>query len=92
MKGDNLMSASQFRSRLKQYNLGFDSGASVNVLKSIEQHTISQNYNLALSGGNDNGKFRASFLASNLEGLIKTSDLTKYLATLGGTYKFSTNG
>jgi TonB-dependent starch-binding outer membrane protein SusC len=93
MKTDDLMSASQFRSKLHEYsadtNLAkYDYGSSVNALKAIEQHTVSQTYNLALSGGNDNGKFRASFLGSNLNGLIKTSDLSKYVGTLGGTYKF----
>ena len=90
-KKDNLMNASQFRQKLVQYNLtadGYDSGASVNALKAITQSTLSQTYNLGLSGGNDNGKFRASFLSSKLEGLIKNTDLTKYIGTLGGTYKF----
>jgi len=89
MKTDDLLSASQFRQRLTQYSLtANDEGSSVNALKAIEQHTVSQLYDVALSGGNDNGRFRASFLGSNAEGLIKSSYLTKYLGTLGGTYKF----
>ncbi len=94
MKTDDLMTASQFRSKLQEYGSQdttlhtFDYGSSVNALKAVEQHTISQNYNLALSGGNENGKFRASFLGSNLEGLLKSTDLSKYIGTLSGTYKF----
>ncbi len=91
MKTDDLLSASQFRSKLTQYNLagaGYDSGGNVNALKSIAQHKpLIQNYNLSLSGGNDNGKFRASFLASANPGIIKTTGLDKYLGTFGGTYK-----
>jgi len=91
MKTDGLLSASQFRSKLTTYNLtgaGYDSGGSVNALKSIAQHKpLIQTYNLSLSGGNDNGKFRASFLASANPGIIKTTGLDKYLGTFGGTYK-----
>jgi TonB-dependent starch-binding outer membrane protein SusC len=91
MKTDDLLSASQFRSKLTQYNLttaGYDSGGNVNALKAISQHKpLIQTYNLSLSGGNDNGKFRASFLASANPGIIKTTGLDKYLGTFGGTYK-----
>jgi TonB-dependent starch-binding outer membrane protein SusC len=91
MKTDDILSASQFRSKLSTYNLtsaGYDSGGSVNALKAISQHKpLIQTYNLALSGGNDNGKFRASILASANPGIIKTTGLDKYLGTFGGTYK-----
>jgi len=91
MKTDNLLSASEFRGYLAKYNLqnsGYDSGGSVNALKSIEQHSLSQTYSLSLSSGNENGKFRASFLATSQNGIIKTTDLDKYLGTFNGTYKF----
>jgi TonB-dependent starch-binding outer membrane protein SusC len=91
MKTDDILSASQFRSKLSTYNLtsaGYDSGGSVNALKEIAQHKpLIQTYNLSLSGGNDNGKFRASILASANPGIIKTTGLDKYLGTFGGTYK-----
>jgi TonB-linked SusC/RagA family outer membrane protein len=90
MKTNNLLSASQFRSNLTKYGLttaGYDSGASVNVLKEIEQHKLMQNYSLSLSGGNENGKFRASFLAATMPGIIKHTGLDKYLGTFNGTYK-----
>lgn len=91
MKTDDLMSPSQFRQKLQQYNLasaGYDSGYSVNPLKDIEQHKLLQTYSLGLSGGNDNGKFRVSFLAQSSPGIIKKTDLDKYLGTFNGTYKF----
>jgi TonB-linked SusC/RagA family outer membrane protein len=91
MKTDDLLTASQFRTKLTQYNLtgkGYDSLGNVDALKAITQNTLSQNYNLALSGGNENGRFRASFLASSSKGYIKTTDLDKYIATFGGNYKF----
>jgi TonB-linked SusC/RagA family outer membrane protein len=94
MKTDGLMSASQFRSNLQEYAAAdtslhnYDYGSSVNALTAIEQHTPSQNYNMAVSSGNENGRFRASFLGSNTEGIIKSTSLAKYIATIGGQYKF----
>ena len=50
-----------------------------------------QNYSVSLSGGNENGKFRASFLASDNEGFIKKSALKKYIASFNGQYNFIDN-
>ncbi|HEY4288644.1 MAG TPA: SusC/RagA family TonB-linked outer membrane protein [Puia sp.] len=94
MKKPDLMSASQFRGKLQEFAAqdtalhSYDYGSSVDALKEITQHTISQNYNMSVSSGNENGKWRASFLGSNLNGLIKTTNLAKYIATLSGSYKF----
>ena len=91
MKSDGLLSASDYRAKLVQYGLtgaGFDGGASVNALTAIKQNTLSQSYSLAVSAGNENGKFRASFFGGNSQGYIQKSDLDKYIATFGGTYNF----
>jgi len=88
MKKYPVMDASEFRANLAKNNLKNDSGASVDPLKEISQHKLSQNYSLALSGGNDNGKFRVSFLGSSNQGLIKKTALDKYLGNFAGTYKF----
>jgi TonB-linked SusC/RagA family outer membrane protein len=90
MKKYKVLSAGQFRDALKKYNLpaANDAGSSVDALKEISQNSISQNYNLALTGGNENGKFRASFLASSTPGLLKKSSLDKYLGSFNGQYKF----
>jgi TonB-linked SusC/RagA family outer membrane protein len=89
MKKYDVLNASQFRQALTKYNLpsSLDGGATVDPFKAIEQNTIAQNYNLAFSGGNENGRFRASFLASNQPGIIKNTDLAKYIASFGGEYK-----
>ncbi|MEP6465315.1 MAG: SusC/RagA family TonB-linked outer membrane protein [Parafilimonas sp.] len=88
MKKYPLLSASEFRSRAKENNLNQDSGASINMLKEITQNTLSQNYNLAVSGGNETVKFRASFLGSSTPGFLKNTSLDKYLGNLGGQAKF----
>ena len=90
MKRFEILDASQYRSALTKYGLpsSLDGGKTVDPLKEITQNSISQNYSLALSGGNENGKFRASFLASDNQGFLKKSSLKKYLASFNGQYNF----
>ena len=89
MKKYPVLSTSEYRDALKANNLTkYDSGSSVDPLKEIAQHKISQNYNISLSGGSETGKFRASLLASSQPGLLKKSQLDKYLGTFTGAYKF----
>lgn len=85
-----VLDASGYRAALKKYGqpATLDGGTSTDALKAITQNGLSQNYSLAFSGGNDVGRFRAAFLASNTKGFLKKSALDKYLATLGGSYKF----
>jgi TonB-dependent starch-binding outer membrane protein SusC len=94
MKKYDVLSSSQFRSALHKYTLDtitvnpLDHGSSVNALDEITQHKAITNYEVGLSGGNDNGKFRASFLASRTPGFIKVNNLDKYIGTFSGSYKF----
>jgi TonB-dependent starch-binding outer membrane protein SusC len=90
MKRFEVLDATQYRAALKKYNQpqSLDGGFDVDALKEITQNTLSQNYNLAVSGGNEVGRIRASFLASKNIGFLKKSALDKYLATIGGNYKF----
>ncbi len=85
-----VLTTSEFRTALKTYSLPstLDQGSSVDALKEITQSSLSQDYNLALSGGNDNGKFRVSFLGSQNFGFIKKTSLDKYLGNFSGEYKF----
>ena len=91
MKDADVLSASQYRSELAVYGAKSDSGQSLNPFKKIIQSGLSQNYNLSLSGGNTNGSYRASFLASDQNGIILKSGLKKYLATFSGQHKFLDN-
>lgn len=103
MKKFDILSRSQFISALSKYTLSSDAhindslrtaynaGQDVNVLKEITQSKVTQNYSVSLSGGNENGKFRASFLASNNEGFIRKTSLKKYLASFNGQYNFLNN-
>lgn len=89
MKKFAILNAGEYRTALKKYGQAstLDGGANTDALDAITQKTLSQNYSLAFSGGNENGRFRASLLASNTKGFLKKSALDKYLATIGGSYK-----
>jgi iron complex outermembrane receptor protein len=88
MKKYKILNAGEFRTALGKYGItGQDNGASVDPFKELMNKKLSQNYNLAFSGGNDNGKFRASFLASSTNGAFKNSSLDKYIGTFSGQYK-----
>jgi TonB-dependent starch-binding outer membrane protein SusC len=99
MKKFEILSRSQFLTAIKSAKYGlsdslqaaYNGGANPDAFKAITQSKITQNYSVALSGGNDNGKFRASFLASDNEGFLKKTSLKKYLASFNGQYNFMDN-
>ena len=90
LKRYEILDAGQFRTALTKYGQpsSLDKGQSIDAMKDITQDKLSSDYNLALSSGNENGRIRASFLASRARGFLKNSNLDKYLASVGGQYKF----
>lgn len=89
MKRFGVLNASEFRSALSKYSVtGQDNGATVDAMKDLANHNLTQNYNLAFSGGGENGRFRASFLASTINGYIQNSTLDKYVGNFNGQYQF----
>ena len=91
MKRFETLDRGQFLNALTKYSVPNAStlnyGGNVDALKDITSSTISQSYNLALSGGNETGKYRASFFATNQEGFIKGTGLSKYIGSFNGTEK-----
>jgi len=87
MKQPDVLSASQYRTELAKYGAKSDSGASINPFKEILQHKITQNYSIAFGGGTENSKYRASFLASRTPGLVRKSQLDKYIGNVNGSFK-----
>ena len=85
-----VLDASQFRSALTYYGLSNsnDKGASVDALDAITRTGLVQNYNMAVSGGNENAKFRLSLGALNQEGIIKKTGIKKYTANMSANFKF----
>lgn len=93
MRKIKVLSAGEYRSALTTYNAPkSDSGTSLDPFKEIlNKGALTQNYSAALSGGNNNGKYRASFLYSNQDGIIRKSALKKYVGDFNGQYRFLDN-
>jgi TonB-dependent starch-binding outer membrane protein SusC len=88
MRKIKVLDASGYRAALKTYNAGSDSGANINPFKEIlSKNAPTQNYSVALSGGGENGRYRASFLVSDQKGIVRKSGLKKYIGNFNGQYK-----
>ena len=83
MKSPDVLSAAQYRSELGVYGFHSDSGLSIDPFQQILRHTPSSRYSVSLSGGNENGRYRASFSANDNQGIILKSALQQY------SYNFS---
>ena len=86
MKKADVLSASQYRSELGVYGFHSDSGISINPFQEITRKTPSVRYSVAMTGGNENGKYRASFAANDDQGIIKKSSLMQYNANFSGEH------
>lgn len=93
MRKIKVLDAAGYRAALKTYNAPVsDSGTSVDPFKEIiRSGAPTQNYSVAFGGGNENGRYRASFLYADQEGIIRKSGLKKYVGNFNGQYKFLDN-
>jgi TonB-dependent starch-binding outer membrane protein SusC len=89
MRKIDVLDAGGYRAAIAKYGApNSDSGASVNVFDQILRKSFTQNYSIALSGGNENAKYRASFFAGDQDGIILKTNLKKYVGNFNGQYKF----
>jgi TonB-dependent starch-binding outer membrane protein SusC len=92
MRKIKVLDAAGYRAALTKYGAASDSGASVDPFKEIIRNGApTQNYSVAFGGGNENGKYRASFLYADQEGIVRKSGLKKYVGNFNGQYKFLDN-
>jgi TonB-dependent starch-binding outer membrane protein SusC len=85
-----VLDAAGYRDALKEYNLSSgDFGGNVNAMDEITRSAFTQNYNVAVSGGNENGKYRLSVGYMNQEGIIIESGFKKITANLASSFKFT---
>ncbi|MCS3797900.1 SusC/RagA family TonB-linked outer membrane protein [Niastella sp. OAS944] len=89
MRKIDVLDAGGYRAAIAKYGApNSDSGANINPFDEILRHGATQNYSVALSGGNENGRYRASFFAGDQDGIILKSNLKKYVGNFNGQYKF----
>ena len=90
MKRIEVLSAAEYRQALTYYgvNSSNDKGGNVNALDAILRNATVQNYNVAVSGGNESAKYRLSLGALDQEGIVRKSGIKKYTANLNANFKF----
>lgn len=93
MKRIRVLTAGEFRQALSYYGLSNanDKGGNVDALDAILRTANVQNYNVAISGGNENAKYRLSLGALNQEGIVLKSGIKKYTANFSASFKFLDN-
>jgi iron complex outermembrane receptor protein len=84
------LDANEFRQALTYYGVSTDNdkGGNVDALGAILRTGIVQNYNVAISGGGENGKYRLSFGALDQEGIVRKSGIKKYSANFSANLNF----
>ncbi len=89
LKKLEVLNGDEYRKALQDYNIsGGDYGGNEDAWDAITRSAITQNYNTAISGGTENGRYRVSAGYLNQEGVIENSQLKKITANLSSSFKF----
>lgn len=88
------LNASQYRQALTYYGLpntgagSYDKGGDVNALDAILRTGYVQNYNVAMSGGTETGRYRLSLGYLDQQGIVRRTDFKKFSANLSTNFQF----
>ena len=89
LKKLEVLNASEYRAALSQYGItSGDFGGNVDAFDAISRTGFTQNYNIGMSGGTENGRYRLSVGYLDQQGIIETSELKKISANLITNFKF----
>ncbi len=92
LKRLEVLNADEYRNALSKYSLtSGDYGGNVDAFDAITRKGIVQNYTTALSGGNENGRYRISLGFLNQEGIIRESGIKKVTAGLTSNFRLLHN-
>lgn len=85
-----VLSGDEYRAALKTYGVSNenDYGANVNAMDEITRTAPVQNYNVAVSGGNENGRYRLSMGYLDQQGIVIGSKLNRITSNFNGGFKF----
>ncbi|RYZ34663.1 MAG: SusC/RagA family TonB-linked outer membrane protein, partial [Sphingobacteriales bacterium] len=90
MRKIDILDAADYRLALAKFGApaANDKGADVDALDAILRTANIQTYNAAVSGGNDNAKYRLSTSLLDQEGIVRKTDFKKYTVGLNANFKF----
>ncbi|QDA62419.1 SusC/RagA family TonB-linked outer membrane protein [Hymenobacter jejuensis] len=85
-----VLDASQYRRALTYYDASpsNDLGGDVDALDAILRTGSVQNYNVALSGGNEMGRYRVSLGYLDQKGIVRKTDFKKYSTAVATNFTF----
>lgn len=89
LKKYDILDGNEYRSALNDYGIsGGDGGGNEDAFDAILQNGVTQNYNVSVGGGSQNGNYRVSLSYHDQDGIIKESGLDRYTATFNSNYTF----
>ncbi len=90
LKKPEVLSADEFRQALQFYtpDNNSDFGGSVYAFDAITRTALTQNYNMDVSGGNQDGRYRISAGYLDQNGIVETEQLKKYTANISSNFRF----
>jgi iron complex outermembrane receptor protein len=89
LKKLEVLDAGEYRQALKDYSItGGDFGGDVDAWDAITRTAITQNYNVAVGGGTENGRYRISAGYLNQQGVIEESRLNKLSTNITTSFRF----
>lgn len=84
-----VLNANEYRNALKDYSItSGDFGGNVDAFDAITQTGLTQNYNLAVGGGNEDGRYRLSAGYLDQKGVVRSSELKKLSMNLTSNFRF----
>jgi len=93
LKKIRVLNAAEYRDAINYYGVdpSFNKGANVDAMDEILRNSLQQNYSIAGSGGNENGKYRFSLGFLNQEGIVINTGFKKYSADIATNLKLLTS-
>ncbi len=89
----DVLSGDEYRDALNQYGLGSggDFGGSEDAFDAITRTAFTQNYNVSVGGGSEDGTYRVSLGYQDIQGIVQQSELERYTANISGSYTLLNN-
>lgn len=87
-----VLDAGEYKKALSDYGLtSGDFGGNVDAMDAILRTAYTQNYDIGISGGTENSRFRIAAGYLNQEGIVRKSGFKKYSTNIAGFFKFLDN-
>lgn len=91
LKKPEVLTADEFRQAIQFYtpdDTQADHGGDVDAFDAITRTALTQNYNVDISGGTTDGRYRVSAGYLDQNGIVETQRLRKYTANVNGSFRF----